>query len=67
MMAYDPLANMSPELRPLLIAMEDVLNSPPDKWDIEPMEVRDFRSDAYRVWAPLLRAILDTTDPTKDQ
>lgn len=46
------------KLRPLLLAFEDFLNEPPRIWDIEPMEVRDYRHEAYRKWEPLCREIL---------
>jgi len=45
-------------LRQMLCEFDDYLNEPPRLYRIEPMEVRDYRNEAYRKWAPLCRAIL---------
>jgi hypothetical protein len=47
--------------RALILAVEDFINEPPRLYDIEPMEVRDYRHSLYRVWSPLRDAILALT------
>lgn len=47
------------ELKPLVLAMEDFINQPASRDAVETPEVRDYRHEAYRVWSPLCRAILD--------
>lgn len=49
------------EIIAVLIPMEDFINEPPRLWDIEPMEVRDYRHEAYRVWSNTRDAILALT------
>lgn len=44
--------------RELVLAVEDAINEPPRIYNIEPMEVRDYRHSLYRIWEPLCRAIL---------
>lgn len=46
------------KLREMLLAVEDFINEPPRRYDIEPMEVRDYRHELYRKWSPLCQAIL---------
>lgn len=42
----------------LIMNMEDRLNMPSKSFgDIEPMEVRDYRHEAYRDWSDLLTEI----------
>lgn len=54
------------ELKALMLAMEDFLNEPPRSYDIEPMEVRDYRHQAHRVWEPLCRALLANQSPIRE-
>jgi hypothetical protein len=51
----------SDKLREMLLAVEDFINEPQRNRDIEPMEVRDYRHELYRVWSPLCQAILSLT------
>lgn len=44
--------------RELVVAVEDAINEPPRSYDVEPMELRDYRHSLYRIWEPLCRAIL---------
>jgi hypothetical protein len=44
--------------RKLVIAVEDAINEPAKGWDVEPIEVGDYRHRLYRIWEPLCRAIL---------
>ncbi len=44
--------------REMIVEFEDFLNEPSRSWAIEPMEVRDYRHEAYRKWEPICRALI---------
>lgn len=44
--------------RKQLCDLEDFINGPPPIYDIEPMEVRDYRHELYRKFEPLCRSFL---------
>ncbi len=52
------LAAKGLRVRELLLDVENAINEPPRRWDIEPADVRDYRHDLYRIWSPLRDIIL---------
>ena len=47
--------------RALVLAVEDAIDGPPHSYGPEPMEVREYRGQLYRIWSPLRDAILALT------
>lgn len=45
-----PTAPETDELEKLVREMEDAINEPPKRYDIEPWQVRDYRHDIWPLW-----------------
>ena len=57
------MTDTTERLRELALKMEDFINEPRNGGpQPEPMDTRDYRHEAYRVWTPVRAAFLDTID-----